>query len=260
MGFVLMALAIPAGVRADLFLDVVFLTPGAAGVGSFSGTLGGVSVSGSISSLGGPPVFSFTSPGPGLGDSTIDGSSPQFGHAGVFSPVAAAADRVGFTYTALAGNLVTLAFGSPVTDPVFHVANLDWAAFSFAPTPGFSSLTLLAGNDGMDGDGVDPAFGGGAYSFALVRDMLPPTTDTTPPAGAPPVAGDRSAYASVRINGTFSSLSFVTDAMGPFADGGSFSLSRAVPEAGSAVLVMVGSVVLAGFARQRGAVFRTAGK
>ncbi len=99
----------------------------------------------------------------------------------MFSPTAPTTDRVGFTYTSGATNLVTITFGSPVTNPVFHLANLSGVAFNFGPTPGFTTLTLLAGNGGADGDGVDPAFGGVPYSFAQVQDLLPPTSDSTLP-------------------------------------------------------------------------------
>lgn len=242
----LSSLAVPiATVRADVFLDLTSVTPGSSGVGAFSGTLGGIAVTGSIS---GAPVFSFNAIGSGLGDSTIDGSSPQFSHSSVFSPTTPTTDRVGFTYLAFAGNMVTLTFSSPVTDPVFHIANMDWMAVTFAPTPGFTSLTLLNGNNGPDGDGIDPAFGGPAYGFALVTDKMPFTTDSTPPAGAPLLAGDRSAYGSVRINGTFSTLVFVTDAMGPFSDSGSFTMS-VVP--GPMTLSAFVAMALAGPARRR---------
>lgn len=234
---VVLALLVFSGTaaHADVFLDVTSVTPGSSGAGTFSGTLGGVTVTGSIS---GPPVFSFNAVGPGIGDSTIDASSPQFSYPSVFSPTAAATDRVGFTYLAFSGNLVTLSFGSPVTDPVFHIATMDWMALSFAPTPGFTTLTLLNGNNGPDGDGIDPSFGGAAYGFALVADALPPTSDSTAPFIAPPVSGPRSAYGSVRVNGTFSTLSFATDAMGPFSDSASFTLSivPAVPEPALALL------------------------
>lgn len=234
-----------ATVHADVFLDVISVTPGSSGVGAFSGTLGGITITGSIS---GAPVFSFNAIGTGLGDSTIDGSSPQFSYSSVFSPTTPATDRVGFTYLAFAGNAVTLTFSSPVTDPVFHIANMDWMALTFAPTPGFTSLTLLNGNNGPDGDGIDPAFGGPPYGFALVTDKMPFTTDSTPPAGSPPTVGDRSAYGSVRINGTFSTLVFVTDAMGPFSDSGSFTVS-VVPS--PATLSAFVAIALASNARRR---------
>lgn len=234
-------------VHADVFLDLTSVTPGSSGVGTFSGTLGGIAVTGSISSA---PVFSFNPIGSGVGDSTIDGSSSQFSYPTIFSPTSAATDRVGFTYTALAGSTVSLTFSSPVTNPVFHIANMDWMAVTFLPTPGFSSLTLLNGNNGPDGDGVDPDFGGAAYGFALVTDKMPWTTDSTPPSSAPPVSGDRSAYGSVQINGTFSSLVFVTDAMGPFSDDGSFTIST-VPEPASLAAFGLGLAAIATYTRRR---------
>lgn len=233
-----------AALRADVFLDLTSVTPGTSGVGSFSGMLGAVAVTGSIS---GAPVLSFNAIGSGLGDSTIDGSSPQFSYASAFSTPTPSTDRVGFTYLAFAGNLVTLTFSSAVTDPVFHIANLDWMALTFAATPGFTSLTLLNGNGGPDGDGIDSAFGGPAYGHALVADLMPFTGDATPPTGAPPSSGPRSAYGSVRINGTFSTISFVTDAMGPFSDSGSFTISVPSP----ATLPLLAVTTLAGGLRRR---------
>lgn len=241
--FALIALA-TATVHADEFLDLTSITPGSSGVGTFAGTLGGIAVTGSIS---GAPVFSFNAIGTGLGHSTIDDSSPQFSYASVYDPITPAGDRVGFTYIGGAGNTVTMTFSSPVTDPVFHIANWDWMAATFLPTPGFSSLTLLNGNNGLDGDGIDPAFGGSAYGFGLVADMMPPTTDATSPSIAPPTSGDRSAYGSVRINGTFSSLVFVTDSMGPFSDDADFTIST-VPEPATLAVLGLG---FAAFAKRR---------
>jgi hypothetical protein len=244
---VLIGLLAGAVGRADVFLDVTAVTPGGPGIGTFSGTLGSIAVAGSIS---GPPAFFFTTTGSGIGDSTIDGSSPQFSYSTVFSPTVSLTDRIGFTYLATAGNLVSLTFSAPITDPVFHIANFDWAAFSFAPTLGLSSLTLLNGNDGPDGDGIDPAFGGPAYSSLLVWDANPSTSDSTPPGGLPPSSGTRSGYASVQLNGTFSSIGFVVDAMGPFSDNGSFTIS-AVPEPGSLGLIGLGVVGMTIFRRRR---------
>lgn len=239
-----------APARADVFLDVTSVTPGGPGTGVFSGMLGGIAVSGSISALGGPPAMFFNAPGPGIGDSTLDGSSPQYSDPTVFSPTIPTTDRVGFTYVSGAGNLVTLTFSKPVTNPVFHVANLDGVGFLFAPTPGFTSLTLLKGNDGADGDGIDPGFGGAGYGYSMVYDLSPGSSDSTPPTMPPPTTGPRSAYGSVRINGTFSTILFVTDGMGPPTDSGSFTLSI-VPEPSSIVLAGIGAVVLIGFVRCR---------
>ena len=235
--------------QAAVFLDLSSVTPGSVGVGTFTGTLGGISVSGSISPFaGGPSVFSFNPIGPGIGGSTTDGSSPQFSYSTVFSPTEPLTDRVGFTYISGATNLVTIAFGSSVTNPVFHVANLSGVAFNFSPTPGFTTLTLLAGNGGA-GDGVDPSFGGVPYGFAHVQDLSPPSSDATLPSLPPPTAGPRSAYASVQINGTFTSLVFATDGMGPPSDDGSFTIS--IPEPGSALLALLGLSCPACFRHRR---------
>lgn len=236
----------PAG--GDTFLDLTSLTPGGPGVGAFTGTLGGITVSGSIAA--GPPTFFFNATGPGLSNSTIDGTSPQFSHASVFSPTNPFSDRIGFTYTAAATILVSMSFSSPVTNPVFHVANLDWAGFSFGPTVGLTSLTLLKGNDAADSDGIDPLFGGAPYSFLYVHDVAPPTSDASLPFSPPPTGGPRSAYASVRLNGTFSTIGFAVDALGPFTDSGSFTLS-VVPEPGTALLLGLGALGLAGLSRRR---------
>ena len=245
---VLGAISSANAVHADVFLDLTSVTPGGPGVGAFSGTLGGVLVTGTIT--GAVPAFFVNMVGKGLDKSTLDGSSPQFSYAAVFSPTVPATDRVGFTYLGTASNLVTMTFSSPVTDPVFHVANLDWGAFSFLATPGFLSLTLLNGNSGPEPDGIDPAFGGPPYSNALLWDKNPSTVDATLPSSTPLTTGARSAYASVRVNGTFGSLSFATDAMGPFTDSGSFTVS-VVPEPSSGAMMTLGiGMGLVGFLRQ----------
>lgn len=242
--FTLSAVTSQAAVFLDLFPGGV--TPGSIGVGTFAGTLGGISVSGSIT--GPAPAFAFNAPSPGIGGSTTDGSSPQFSYPTVFSPTALTTDRVGFTYISGATDTVIITFSSPVTNPVFHVANLSGVAFNFGPTPGFTSLTLLAGNGGT-GDGIDPSFGGAPYSFAHIQDLSPPTSDATLPFIPPPTAGPRSAYASVQINGTFSSLVILTDGMGPPSDDGSFTIS--IPEPGSALLALLGVSGSACFTRRR---------
>lgn len=249
-GAVILGLLAGGASRADLFLDLTSVTPGSSGVGAFSGTLGGITVTGSITSA--IPVFLFNAPGPGIGNSTIDGSSPQFSYSTVFSPTTPFTDRVGFTYLAGAGSTVAMTFSSPVTNPVFHVANLDWAGFSFGPTPGLTSLTLLNGNNGPDSDGIDPTFGGAPYSFVFVRDVNPSTTDATLPSSAPPSVGfPRSADASVQLNGTLSAIVFAVDAFGPTGDsGGSFTISI-VPEPSSMLLAGLGALGLAGLIRRR---------
>ena len=168
----------------------------------------------------------------------------------MYSPTIALTDRVGFTSLGTATNVITISFSSPVTNPVFHVANLDWATLNFSATVGLTTLTLLKGNDGA-GDGIDPLFGGVPFSSLLVRDADPTTSDPTPPSVTPPLAGTRSAYGSVRLTGTFSTVNFAAGTAGPFADDGSFTLSI-VPEPGSLILAGIGALGMAGFTRRRG--------
>ena len=250
LAFTLSSVTSQAAVFLDL-LPVVGVTPGSVGTGSFTGTLGGIVVSGAIVA-GTPGAFSFNAPGPLTGSSTIDGSSPQFSYASVFSDTAPLTDRVGFSYGPAGGtDTVVITFSSPVTNPVFHVANLSGVAFNFGPTPGFAGLTLLAGNGGADLDGIDPAFGGIVYSFAHIQDKAPGAEDSTPPFVPPPTFGTspRAAYGSVQINGTFTTLVFVTDGMGPATDDGSFTIS--IPEPGSVLLAIFGAACPACFRHRR---------
>lgn len=224
----------------DLFLDLTSVTAGGPGVGGFTGTLGGNLVTGSITTPGGPSSFFFNSPGVGLGDSTVSGTSPQFSYATVYNPTIGATDRVGFTSLGLASNVMTISFASPITNPVFHAANFDWVQPSFALNPGLTSMTLLNSN----GDGVD-----GLSALALtpgtfqIRDIDPSTSDATLPTSTPPTTGGRSAYGSVQLNGTFTSLTVAIGTLGPFSDSGSFTLS-VVPEPSAFILSGLG---LAGF-------------
>lgn len=236
--------------RAALFLDLTSVTPGGPGAGVFSGTLGGITVSGSIA--GSPSVFSFNATGAGISNSTTDGTSPQYSYSTVFSPTAATTDRVGFSYIGGATNTVSISFSSPVTNPVFHVANLDNALFNFGATTGLTSMTLLKGNNGADSDGIDPAFGGAGFGFLLLQDANPSTSDATLPISTPPISGARSGYGSVQLNGTFSTITFGVGAGGPGADinGGSFTVSI-VPEPGSVMLAGLGALGMVGFTRRR---------
>jgi hypothetical protein len=228
----------------DLFLDLSSVTAGGPGVGGFTGTLGGNLVTGSITTPGGPSSFFFNAPGVGLGDSTVSGTSPQFSYTTVYSPTIGATDRVGFTSLGLASNVMTISFTSPITNPVFHAANFDWVQPSFALNPGLTSMTLLNSN----GDGVD---GLSALALALgtfqIRDIDPSTSDATLPSSSPPTSGGRSAYGSVQLNGTFTTLSLAIGTLGPFSDGGSFTLS-VVPEPSAFILT---GLALAGFFRLR---------
>lgn len=231
--------------EAALFLDLTSVTPGGPGLGAFSGTLGGIAVTGSVA--GSPSVFSISATGLGISDSTTDGSSPQYSYSTVYSPTIALTDRIGYSYLGGATNFVTLTFSSAVTDPVFHVANLDVTQFSFTGLAGLTSMTLLNGNGG-GGDGIAVA---GGPSFSIV-DANALTSDATPPTLSAPTAGPRSAYGSVQLNGTFTTIAFGVGASGPGADigGGSFTISI-VPEPGSMLLMGLGVSCMVGFTRRR---------
>lgn len=98
---------------------------------------------------------------------------------------------------------------------------------------------------------IDPLFGGAPFASLLVHDASPGTSDPTPPTVTPPTAGTRSAYGSVQLTGTFSTISFGAGTAGPGTDDGSFTISI-VPEPGSLILAGMGLLSAAGFTRWRG--------
>jgi hypothetical protein len=110
--------AVVAGseVRAGVFLDLASLNSGTNG--TFTGTLDGVAVSGSISTT--DPHFEFSAIGTDYFHSTTDNSSPQYSYASVYTPTIVATDRVGY---ALFGGFgvraatITITFGSPSLPP-----------------------------------------------------------------------------------------------------------------------------------------------
>jgi hypothetical protein len=213
------------------FLDITTLTPGAAGIGSFTGSLGGVVVTGTLVSGVGTL---FNPVGPGIGGSSIAGDSPQWSYGTIYTPTTPLGDRVGFSKLAGGGTaLVTLSFASPMTDLVFHVANLDWSTLEFGPSiaDGLTGLTLLSGNGGA-GDGF-------AVSGTTILDLAPATADPTIPFSPPPTTGPRSAYGSVLLSGTYSSLDFLMFT-GPATDDANFTLSS-VPEPGITTLIAMGA-------------------
>lgn len=228
----LAALAPAAG--AQTFLDVTSVT-----ATSVRGTLGTSPVI--ISAIFNTTGFAFNTVGTGVGGSTIDGTSPQFSYANVFGQTAAAADRVGFTQPGAAGNAtLSFFFLTPVTNPVFHFANLDAARFSFVVP--FNLLTVLAGN-GAGGDGFMLVSGvAGDANVGTALEQAPTTTPAT--------AGPRSAYGSVQVTGTYSNIDmFVFSANQSLTDNGSFTIS-VTPEPATLALMVGGLLVLGGVVRR----------
>ncbi|MFM7278698.1 MAG: PEP-CTERM sorting domain-containing protein, partial [Microcystis aeruginosa] len=160
---------------------------------------------------------------------TIDNTTPQYSYSNIYTPSQSLGDRVGYTMFNQTGQTATLKiqFSSPVTNPIFHVANLDGMIYDFSdPGNGLIALSLLSGNGG-GGDGltVDTAnkiiADGNSLGAAFPPHVTPPTT------------GARSAYGSVALLGTFSTLNIKLQgnpSLTIAGDGGSFMISTTVPE------------------------------
>ncbi len=219
---------------AAAFLDITGLVPLAGTGASFTGTVGGIGVTGTLT--GGPNTAFNSDVPPGIGFSTTAGTSPQWSHPSAYAETTPLGDRVGFSQTPGGSALVSLSFASPVTDLIFHVANLDFSFLDFSPSigGGLSGMTLLSGNGGA-GDGL-------GMSAPIIFDVLPGTADTTPLGVPPPTTGPRSAYGSILLSGTYSSLGFVI-APGAGIDDANFTLST-VPEPGMTTLVALGAAGL----------------
>jgi hypothetical protein len=232
------ATALHPASAAPVFMDITSLTAGS--TGSFSGTLGGVGVTGTITATN--PGFEFGAAGGNACYycSTTDNTSPQFSYGGVYTPSLPLTDRVGYISWNGTRNTatITINFNSPVSNPVFQVANLDSMLYDFSGTAGLGGLVLLNGN------------GGGGDGILVVGDVISDANAGTligqSAAVAPPTSGDRSAYGSVLLQGTFSSLTIRVDNPGSGGDGGSFTL--AVPGPGTLALLGLG---LAGLAASR---------
>lgn len=132
--------------RADAqsFLQIDSLGIGTTGF--FAGSIGTTSVYGVISTPN--PNFQFEPTGKNF-DSSVEGPldpsfnttlSPQYSYSTVYSPSTPLTDQVGYAF--VPGNTdpatITISFTPAVTDPVFHVANLDSMEYDFSPTPGLS--------------------------------------------------------------------------------------------------------------------------
>ncbi len=232
---VLILLSRVSSLASLTFLDI---TPGTFDPGtfdtapSFTGTLAGVGV---IGTFAGGANTTLEIVAPGVGFSTIINDSPQWSHAPVYTPTSALDDRVGLSQTPGGAGFVTLTFASPMSNLIFHVANLDLAALSFTGGPGLTGLVMLSGNGppiGAPGDGLGV---GGPTIF----DITPGTTDGTPPGVPPPLAGSRAAYGSVMLTGTYSTLAFTIT---PTAGIDNFNFTLSVPEPGISALAAMGGL------------------
>ena len=228
--------------RAQQYFNFTTLTAGSHTVsnGSFTGAIGTTTVTGSATSATtGSFTYNPTTVGStGLGDWELSNSgntSPQYSYSTVYSNAAANQDAIGYTFWAGSTNTatVTMNFSKPMSNLVFQFANLDNSVWDFTPSGGVTGLTLLKGNDGADGDGI-------GVSGKTVIDRL--TLDTAQsPAVTPSTNGTtkRSAYGSVLLNGTYSSLTInLTATHSNNGDGGNFTMVQ-IPEPGSAALALL---------------------
>jgi hypothetical protein len=238
----------PAAGANITFLDLTAVTPGTSG--SFTGTLDGVAVTGAITSNAGSYMFNPTGPSTGpseYSNSVTNNTSPQYSYSNIYTPSIPLTDQVGYVVGSFSGTAtVTITFASAVTDPVFNVANLDTSQDTFSLTGGLTGLRLLSGNGG-GGDGL-------GISGNTVMDLNPSTLVGQDPATTPLTSGPRSAYGSVELLGTISTLTFdVSVIPNGDGDGGAFTLSSsgAVPEPSSLVLALTATACLASFAPRR---------
>lgn len=218
----------------SIYMDVTSVTSGPPTVGSFTGKLGTVSVTGQlVSGVSGytinPEAFPYW-----YAATVLDGFSLQYTNSSIYTPSNTSGDQVGYAmwHGTTGSARLKITFSAPVTDPVFHVANLDSMMYDFTPTGlGVSDLVLLSGNGGGDGDGLTV----GLYSGPTIADAMAGTLAGVDPNDPVPTTGARSAYGSVRLSGTFSTLLIdlvrnpASGGGGTYGDGGSFQISADVP-------------------------------
>jgi hypothetical protein len=223
------------------FLDLTSVSAGPAG--GFSGTLGYVAVTGSITSTS--PGFQFNDP-TGTNsweESTIDNSSAQWGYSKVFNPNIGLADRVGYTSFKDGFNAatITINFSSSVVNPIFEFANLDAMVYDFSSNAGIKLIPLSSNAGGGDGFFV---------ISNLIFDANPESGIGQDPSQQPFLTGERSAYGSAELMGTFSSLTINVSNPTERGDGGSFTLAT-TPEPSTFALLAVSLSILATGIRKR---------
>ncbi|MDJ0579384.1 PEP-CTERM sorting domain-containing protein [Crocosphaera sp.] len=275
-------LATPLSASAATFLDLDTVSPGTSGTGSFTGTLGGVDVTGSLLS-GGSSAYNIRAIGSTFADSVIDiaidrlvrthklyfkgtgnreqgtekcpnsfgdcyNSSPQYSYPNIYTPFELLTDQVGYGKSPTTeAAILEIEFSEVVTNPIFHVTNLDRMVYDFTPSGlTLGDLTLLSGNGG-NGDGLALD-----TTNPWIVDANPNTLAAVAPSVAPPTTGNRSAYGSVQLNGTFTTLTInlISNPANLSGDGGAFTISLdedipPVPESSPlAMLGVIGTIAM----------------
>ena len=251
---ILTGAVLSAGAAHAQYLSALSVTAGTHNTsnGSFTATLGSATVTGTATSgTTGSFTYNPTTAGTsGLGAwelSNTAGTSPQFNYATSYANSVATTSTIGYTFWGLSTNTatITLNFSKPISGLVFQMANLDNSIWTVSNSGGVTGLTLLKGNNGADGDGI------GISGFSMI-DRLNGDTGQAPTA-TPFTNGtaNRSAYGSVLVNGTYSSLTInLTATHSNGGDGGNFTMAI-IPEPGSAALVLAGLLGVGVLRRRR---------
>lgn len=217
------------------WLQVSSLTTGTAG--TFTGSLGGVAVTGGITASPANTLqLNGTSGTNSWEESNTTNTSPQYSYSSVYAYTIGGTDELGLTkfYSQTETGVLTINFAQPMTNVVLQIANLDAAVWDLSNTAGLTGLSILKGNGG-GGDGL-----GLAVSGDTILDLNPTTQVGQNQSASPLTSGARSAYGSVELMGTYSSL-VVDVAMNPngiSGDGFNFTLVS-TPEPASMALLGV---------------------
>jgi hypothetical protein len=185
-------------------MDLATVTPAAPGIGDATGSLGCQSFT--VQLLGSPASPTMIGMiGTDFGDTVIDETSAQYSDSSIYTPSQAMGDQLGMRMGFGSNEMATLrfSFATTVINPVFHVANLDNALLDFSLSVPAGSLSVLSGNgDSTDGLSVNSA-------LSIIEDQDATTALGVPPSNPPTAAGDRSAYGSVQIAGSYRTLDVI---------------------------------------------------